>query len=77
MENTIPSYLAKYFWGDDINSLDPQLHQHYIIQSILENGDKKSISWLFSIYSQKTIKKTLSKLNLSQKSKNFWKIYLN
>ena len=76
MSRKIPSFILKYFWGDDLSELDLQKNDKYIIQTLLEKGDQRAIKWLFSTIDQKTIKNTLSSLNLSKKSENFWNIYL-
>lgn len=72
----IPPYVAKYFWGDNLKDLSWDEHKEYIVQTILEKGDRKSIAWLFSKLSKKKIKEDLPNLKLTPKSKNFWFIYL-
>ena len=76
-QQTIPAYITKYFWGDNIHELDLQKNKQYIIQTILDKGDQEAIKWLFSLIDQKSIKDDLLKLRLSKKSKHFWKIYLS
>jgi len=67
-----------FFWEADIEKIDIQLHKSYIIERILELGDKTAVDWLFSTYSLADIKKTLQESrSISKKSKNFWEILLN
>ncbi len=82
---TIPLSAAKYFWGDDISDLDLQNHKKYIIQTLLDKGDRESLRWLFSTFGKREIKQLLPDLKLSKetllsceskKSANFWKMYL-
>lgn len=77
MKSHLPTDITKYFWGDDLTQLSWENHQKYIIQTILEKGNKDSIIWLFSKINKKNILKQIPKLKLSQKSKNFWEIYLS
>ncbi len=76
MKNSLPKYIQKYFWGDDLSQLNWDNHQNYIIKTLLEKGDKKAISWLFKKTNKKNLKKQLPKFKLDPKSRNFWQIYL-
>ena len=72
----IPSFVLKYFWGDNLEELDLRKNSTYIIQTLLEKGDQQAIKWFFSILDLETIRKTLPFIKLSQKSENFWNVYL-
>ena len=76
-KHSVPSFLKKYFWGDDLNLLNLKDNQKYIVQTLLENGDAKALRWLFSTIQKHTIVSFLSTLKLSRKSSNFWQIYLS
>lgn len=76
MKNTLPKHIAKFFWGDDLSQLDWSKHQNYIIKTLLENGDKKEISWLLSLIKRQELKRKLRELGLSPKSENFWRLFL-
>jgi len=73
----LPSYLTKYFWGDNLSQLSWDQHKSYITETVLEKGDKKAVGWLFSKEGKTEIKKYLPKLKISPKSDNFWNLYLN
>lgn len=73
----LPSYVTKYFWGDNLDELDIPKNKHYIIKTILEKGDENAIKWLFSTIDRNTIKSTLPSLRLDKKSAYFWNIYLS
>lgn len=77
LNRSIPPYVLKYFWGDDLKELDLQKNNTYIIQTLLEKGDKEAIKWLFSTLGINTIKNTLPTLKLSRKSQQFWNLYLS
>ena len=72
----IPTFVLKYFWGDNLNELGLQKNSTYMIQTLLEKGDQKAIRWLFSTIGPNIIKKTLPLIKLSKKSENFWNVYL-
>lgn len=76
MTNLNPQ-IKKYFWGDDLEQLNWEDHRQYIIQTLLEKGDRESISWLMTRASSKELLQTLPHIKLSPKSKNFWEIYLS
>lgn len=73
----LPDYVKRYFWGDDLSSLDLQKNQRYITQVILERGDSKAIKWLFETFTKGAVKNLLSTINLSKKSSSFWNVYLS
>ncbi len=73
----LPDYIKRYFWGDNLAELDLHKNQRYIIQVLLEKGDSKALSWLFSIFPKGTIKNVLPKVRLSKKSSVFWNVYLS
>lgn len=74
---TIPPSVAKYFWGDNLKDLDIHNHKSYIIQTLLEKGNKESLRWLFATFDKKSVKHLLPTLKLSKKSANFWDIYFS
>jgi len=77
METFLPKNLHKYFWGDDLDELNWQDHQKYIVQTILEKGDKEAASWLLSKTGKSQLLEKLPELRLSPKSLNFWNLYLS
>jgi len=77
MSDNLPIEVTKYFWGDDLNELNWKDHKRYISQTLLEKGDWKSIGWLCEKLSRKEILNTLNEYKLTEKSRNFWQIYLS
>jgi hypothetical protein len=73
----LPTSLEKYFWGDNLSDIKWPNHRKYIIQTLLERGNSRAIEWLFDNVSKVQIMQMLPKLRLSQKSSNFWKMYLS
>jgi hypothetical protein len=73
----LPGDAQKYFWGDDLSDLSWEKHKNYIIQTLLEKGDRASLRWLFTRVSKSEVQKLLPDLRLQPKSSNFWKIYLS
>lgn len=77
MNTDIPSYVTQYFWGDDLTQLGLQKNTKYISQTLLEMGNTDALHWLFTHRDKKAIKEELPTLRLSEKSANFWNIYLS
>jgi hypothetical protein len=68
-----PRFLRKYFWDVDFLKLDKKIHSQFIIERILEYGDKKAVKWMRRNFKLNEIKKVIcSSRNLSLKSANFW-----
>jgi len=76
MKVDLPTSLNKYFWGDDLNDIKWPKGKNYIVQTLLEKGNKDAIGWLFGQVDKSQIVRMLPGLRLSQKSLNFWTIYL-
>lgn len=75
VNQSLPSYISQYFWGDDISQLDLERNKKYILETLLEKGDSKALHWLFTNIDKKTILNFLPKLRLNKKSERFWNIY--
>ncbi len=74
---TFPSNIKKYFWGDNLQELSWPKHKKYIIQTLLDKGDKSALKWLFAQTSKQKVKSYLPQLKLNKKSANFWSTYLS
>ena len=76
--NSLPRFLKKYFWDVEFSDIDKKGNSRFIIERILEYGDKKTVRWLFKNYSLKEIKGVIYKTRfLSHRSLFFWTIFLN
>ncbi len=74
----LPGFLQSCFWDVDFDKLNPQKHPYFVIERILEYGNKKDVDWLAKNFPKDTIKKTIiSSRFLSSKSANFWALVLN
>ncbi|MDO8452469.1 MAG: hypothetical protein Q7S79_01830 [bacterium] len=69
----IPTFLQKYFWDINSKNMDPKKYPKYVMERILELGDKKAVTWLRKTFGDKKIKSSLTNIKLSSKSKNYWK----
>ena len=71
-------FLQSFFWDTDTSKLDIEKNKQYIIERILEYGDKKEVKWLFSTYKKDDIVETLKKSKrISAKSGNYYYLILN
>jgi hypothetical protein len=66
------------FWDVDPKKIDPEKHKRYIIERMLEFGNKDEIRWLFSFYTKRLIRNTLERSRgvLHKKTKNLWSLVL-
>ena len=72
----LPTFITKYFWGDDLNELNWNSHKEYIIKTILEKGNLEAVKWLLKNTGMETLKKIANK-KMDPISQNFWKLYLS
>ncbi len=64
------------FWDTDPLIIDTQKHAVYIIERVLEFGGLDAVEWLQRVYPVQTILDVLNlSRNISDKSRNFWKIW--
>jgi len=71
----IPNFLKKYFWDVDFSKLDKKEHSKFIIERILEYGDRKEVKWMKKEFKLNQIKSVLqTSRNLSRKSANYWQV---
>jgi hypothetical protein len=64
------------FW--DVEEVDPKKHSRFVIERVLNFGDREDFTWLREFYGEKRIKEVvLESRNLNAKSQNFWCGYFN
>ncbi|OGK13516.1 hypothetical protein A3A93_00315 [Candidatus Roizmanbacteria bacterium RIFCSPLOWO2_01_FULL_38_12] len=78
IEQTLPSYITKYFWDVQPEKINIQTNKKYIIERLLEYGNEEALRWINSIYTPQDINKVIrtSKL-LSRKSGVFYSLYFD
>lgn len=75
-ERGVPQRYRHFFWEVDPLKLDTRRDAKYIIERILEMGDLSTVKWLQWTYPARVIMETLETTRkVSQKSKNFWRIW--
>lgn len=73
----VPGFLRKYFWDVDFAEFEVK-DSVFIIERILEYGDKLAVQWMLDNFSRVEIKKVLSeKRGFSKKSCNYWSLFFN
>jgi len=74
----IPKAFKRYFWDVPLEEVDRKKHSKFVIERILEYGDRQAVSWMKDNFQRKEIRKViLSSRNLSKKSFNFWVLAFN
>jgi len=72
----IPPFLYYLFWDTDPKKINIKTHSLYILERILEMGSLKSMRWAQHMYSTSAILEiTELSRSISEKSKNFWKVW--
>lgn len=71
----LPSFLNKYFWGDNLEEINLKNHKKYIARTILSIGDLEAVKWLNSKFDKPFLKRLLDSKQVDKKSANFWKLY--
>lgn len=73
----MPGFLRRYFWDVDFTGLGAK-DSVFIIERILEYGDKPAVEWMLNNFSRARIKKVLSeRRGFSKKSCNYWSLFFS
>ncbi len=74
----IPKKFKKYFWETDFENLNKKDYSAYIIERILEYGDREAVIWMMKNFKKSQIKQILAeKRGISRKSANYWSLILD
>ncbi len=75
-DKSVPSRLFKFFWDVDPRTLNVRRHSRFIIERILDLGDLDAFWWAQKQYpTALLIEVSFTSRRLSQRSKQFWKIW--
>jgi len=73
---SVPLRLFKFFWDVDPRTLNVRRHSRFIIERILDVGDLNAFWWAQKQYpTALLIEVSLTSRRLSERSKQFWKIW--
>jgi hypothetical protein len=76
MARQLPPYTYRYFWDIDPARLDVDEYSTYVLERLLEYGDRPSVSWMLEHFSRQEIVGALQTSHrLSPLSANFWALY--
>ncbi len=74
--SAIPERFRSLFWDTSIAKIHVNRNARYIIEKVLEFGGMESLEWLQRVYNvQKIIDVIHFSRALTDKSRNFWKIW--
>ncbi|MCF6094260.1 hypothetical protein L1765_09820 [Microaerobacter geothermalis] len=75
---TIPNEFKSFFWDVDITELDLRQHQIFIIERLLNEGDQRTLRWVFETYTEDEIKEAVCiSRGLSLKTARYWQYFFN
>ena len=72
----LPTYVSEHLWDTNPKNLSPTKHSSFIIERILEYGDKDSVKWMEKNFARQEIIDVLKKSNkISPKTGNFFALF--
>jgi len=75
-EKKIPDKFFSLFWDAETSSIGIKKNARYIIERVLEMGSMDAVQWIQRTYPTRLIIEVCeSSRKISQKSKNFWRIW--
>jgi hypothetical protein len=69
----LPKNIARLFWDIDTTKSTPRRHKKYYISRVLDKGDRKAVSWLFKIFGEKEVRRSVIGSRMSSRSANYWR----
>ncbi|MDH5203676.1 MAG: hypothetical protein OEZ31_09230 [Nitrospirota bacterium] len=73
---TVPKNISYLFWDTKREGIHLKRNARYIIERVLDYGNIDALAWLQRVYPVQVIINVLSlSRNISEKSRNFWKIW--
>lgn len=75
-EKRVPDEYRSLFWDTDPDHIDIKKNAKYIIERVLEVGNMGALGWIQRLYpAQMMIEVIETSRKISEKSRNFWKIW--
>jgi len=76
--HAVPEVFRFLFWDARIEDIHLRRNARYIIERMLDMGSLDGVIWLQRIYpAQKIMEVLATSRNLSEKSKNFWRLWFH
>jgi len=76
MENAIPAEIKPLFWDVDVDRIDIDRHEDFVISRILEWTTPPALKWLERRYSAAQILQVnRTSRRVSARSRNFWNLW--
>ena len=73
----VPVFLKPFFWDVDLAALEVEKHQVFIIERLMEMGDKQAVVWLRNTYEPKLIARVVChSKKISYRTANLWRLRL-
>ncbi len=71
----MPEALRLLFWDLDTQQLDPRAYPQYVIERVLEFGDRDAVTWMKHLFSEEQVVHVLrNSRRLSRRSANYWSL---
>ncbi len=71
----LPEFLKRYFWDVKFEILNIETQPEFILERLLEYGDKKAVKWVKKNFTKDEVANILFHFRgLSPKSANYWAV---
>jgi hypothetical protein len=72
----VPADFSPFFWDVHIEELEPKAHHRFIIERLLNEGDHRTLHWIFDTYTRDQICEVVrTSRNLTRKTARCWQNY--
>lgn len=76
METKLPEFMKPYFWDVKFEELDRERDWFFIVERLLDLGEKKHVDWVNSIYGKDKLEEVLfTSKTMNPMSANFYALF--
>lgn len=68
----LPDYVMELFKGEKSQNISWQSQRNYVVKTIMNKGDERSIGWLMRQLNKQALIKLLPRLKLEKSRVEFW-----
>lgn len=68
----LPDYVMELFRGEKVQNISWQTQRNYVVKTIMNKGDERSIGWLMRQMNKQALIKLLPKLKLEKRRMEYW-----
>jgi hypothetical protein len=73
----LPDYVMELFKGEKSQNISWQSQRNYVVKTIMNKGDERSIGWLMRQMNKQALIKLFPRLKIEKNRINYWNGLLN